>query len=764
MMNKLLRVLNVEDSERDAKLLTRHLSKAGYDLTLERVETSAEMKTALQEKEWDIILCDYVMPNFGALAAIDVLKENGLDIPLIIISGTIGEEKAVEAMLAGANDYLMKDNLARLVPAIERELQDVKNRNYQRQSEIALRKSQERYRHLLDTANEGVLITNADLKITYVNQQLLQMLGLTREEVLGESVLILLEDTSEVEQRLQQRIKGVKEQFDFQLRRKDGSLLWVIVNSSPIQDEDGNFAGVLSMMTDISQRKNAEEKLVQSEARYRLLFDNNPHPMWVFDKETLGFLEVNDAAIHHYGYSREEFLSKTIKEIRPVEDVPILMQFLSSNELKFKFTGSWRHQKKDGTIIEVEVTTHDFTFNKRPARLVLAQDVTEKRNLEQQLRQSQKMEAIGRLAGGISHDFNNMLTAIKGYSDLALRQLTSKDPLRYNIEEIIKASDRSTDLTRQLLAFSRKQILEPKIIDLNLIIMELEKMLERLIGEDIKLSTVLEESIGSVRADPGQIEQVIMNLVVNARDAMPDGGNLIVETKNVYLDEDYASCHIAVVPGNYVMLAVSDTGIGMDAETQSHIFEPFFTTKEMGKGTGLGLSTVYGIVKQSEGNLWVYSELGHGTSFKIYFPHVEDATQEKSSVSKKDKESNHQGTETILLVEDEELVRNLAKRILETFGYQVLAAPDGKVALSICEFYENDIHLLITDAVMPEMSGRELTIRISKMRPEMKILYMSGYTDKAAVEHGILEEGYNFIQKPFMPTDLAAKVRKILDE
>jgi nitrogen-specific signal transduction histidine kinase/CheY-like chemotaxis protein len=385
----------------------------------------------------------------------------------------------------------------------------------------------------------------------------------------------------------------------------------------------------------------------------------------------------------------------------------------------------------------------------------------EGKQLTEQLLQSQKLEAVGRLAGGIAHDFNNFLTAIIGYADLSLRRMLPDDPLRRNLSEIKRASDRAASLTRQLLAFSRKQVMQPKVIDLNSVITEIEKMLRRMIGEDVELRTVLQSELGSVKADPGQIEQVIMNLALNARDAMPTGGKLTIETADTYLDEAYARQHVMVEPGSYVMLAVSDTGTGMDALTREHIFEPFFTTKEVGKGTGLGLSTVYGIVKQSGGNIWVYSEIGSGTAFKIYLPRVPDNAEEyKRLPTLRDLPT---GTETILIVEDEEMVRKLARSVLETSGYKVIEAACGADARVIGERNDEEIHLLLTDVVMPELSGREVANLLLTRHPEMRILYMSGYADDAIIRHGVLDEGTNFIQKPFSPHALALKVREVLD-
>jgi len=395
-----------------------------------------------------------------------------------------------------------------------------------------------------------------------------------------------------------------------------------------------------------------------------------------------------------------------------------------------------------------------------------ARDVTRERELEDQLRQSQKMEAVGQLAGGIAHDFNNLLTAIMGNSELLLARMEKEDPRRIDLEEIRKAGARAASLTRQLLAFSRRQVMEPVMLDMNSVVESVAKMIERLIGEQVELSTSLDADLGQVHADPGQIEHVIINLAVNARDAMPDGGRLLIETANAVLDEAYVSSHAPVQPGSYVMLAISDTGVGMDEATCARVFEPFFTTKESGKGTGLGLSTVYGIVKQSNGYIWVYSEPGQGTTLKIYLPRVEEheplaRPRARRAAERAPLERN--GKETGLVVEDDDAVRTVVRRTLEGSGYTVVEARDVREATRLASEYEGPIDFLITDLIMPEMSGRDLARRVAQLRPDVRVLYMSGYSDNAVLRQGMLSPDMQFLAKPFTRESLLDKVREILD-
>lgn len=513
----------------------------------------------------------------------------------------------------------------------------------------------------------------------------------------------------------------------------------------------------------LQEYKRAEVALRDSEERYRLLFESSPYPLWVRDMQTLKILAVNQATLDQYGYTREEFLALSLTDLFVPEDIPELEKFLAKpqSEDGFQMVEYWRHKRKDGTIFHIEVTAHRLIFAGRPAKIVLVHDITEQKKLEEQLRQSQKMEAVGRLAGGVAHDFNNLLGVIIGYSEILESSLGESSSLQRKALEIKKAGNRAAALTRQLLAFSRQQVLEPRVLDLNAVVTHVEKMLRRLIGEDVALSTSLAGDIWNVKADQSQIEQVIMNLAVNSRDAMPQGGKLTIETANIVVDELYARQHPGATPGAHVMLAVTDTGCGMDAETQAHMFEPFFTTKDVGKGTGLGLATVYGVVKQSNGHIFVYSEPGKGTTIKIFLPRDSGATV--PSAPSKTPAKSLRGSETVLLVEDAESLRKLTSEILQSNGYTLLEAADGEEAIARARQHRGPIQILLTDVVMPGMNGRTLAEKLTTERPEMNVLFMSGYTDLAMGHQGILEEGSCLLQKPFTQETLLAKLREVTE-
>jgi PAS domain S-box-containing protein len=509
--------------------------------------------------------------------------------------------------------------------------------------------------------------------------------------------------------------------------------------------------------------RDAEERRArrESEASYRTLVQKAP--LGIYRSTPAGrFLSANSALVRILGYDSPEDLLALDMATDVYADAEerrrLIEQDTYTDQVYDELEATWK--KQDGTRIRVQlsVRAHRSPEGQVEYYEAFVRDITAQRQLEAQLAQSQKMEAIGRLAGGVAHDFNNLLTVILSYSELLLEDLPGDSQQRDDIEQIRKAANGAGELTRQLLAFSRQQVLEPKVIDVNAAITSIERLLGRVLREDIKLQCTLATDVGTVRVDPGQLGQVIMNLAVNARDAMPKGGLLTIETGNVHLDEDYLRAHAMAKPGQYVMVAVTDTGMGMDAATQARIFEPFFTTKEIGKGTGLGLATVQGIVQQSGGFIWVYSEPGHGTCFKVYLPRVDEPVSTLGSES-----DATRGTETIMVVEDMAAVRAVTREMLERYGYTVLEAADGQAAQRIADGFDGRIDLVLTDVVMPHVGGRDLAEVLGKVRPETKVLFMSGYTDDAVVRHGILQDGIPYLQKPFTPKSLARKVREVLD-
>jgi len=548
-----------------------------------------------------------------------------------------------------------------------------------------------------------------------------------------------------------------------QLRAANEGLVREIAERKQAQDEVSRLNNELEQRVTERTRdlersnqmlREANEQLADTESRYRHLFELNPLPMWVREPESGRFLAVNSAATELYGYSREEFLSMTAHKLAHDGQVPVRLKDLVQPVIE-------HHVRKNGPPIHAEVRFREIQFDSAPAWLVLASDITERKTLEEQLRHSQKMEAIGRLAGGVAHDFNNLITVILGYSDVLRRKLSAHDALHNTVFEIQRAAGHAASLTAQLLAFSRKQISERRVLDLSGVVEGMRNILERLLGEDVELRFVTPPSSCLVEADEGQLTQVLMNLVVNARDAMPDGGKLTIETHLVTREREDLGRQGARPAGRFAVLIISDTGVGMTPETQAHVFEPFFTTKETGKGTGLGLSTAYGIVQQHSGWIDLYSEPGHGTTFRIYLPAAE-GIQEPPAPAKAEAGSMPAQQATILLVEDQAPLRMLAEDVLAEAGHTVLAAANGRVALGLAEEHAGPIHLLITDVVMPELNGPDLAKRLAQSRPGITVLYISGYTDRALFHRGTLAAGTAFLQKPFLPQTLLAKVEELL--
>lgn len=697
-----LRVLVLEDQITDAELMVYELRQAGFDPAWTRVESEQDYIAHL-DPSLDLILADYLLPQFDALRALQILQEQGLDIPFIVVTGSISEEAAVECMRRGASDYLLKDRLTRLGPAVTHALEEKKLRQEKLRSERFLR--------ALNTAA-------LEMERALTPEQVFAAAGRELERM-GLSCAIWVVDEKEGKVDIEycnsrsDALREAAEVAGLSLDSLSALVDRVDVFKAAFESQEAVFAQDASEILRAMIVDMPDERVQQVMGLLEGL-KSIYAPLTAADRG-IGLLSV---------YSRDLVEA----------DVPTVTAFAN------QIAAAW---------------------HKAQLMRDLEESMEELKRTQDQLLHAQKMEAVGRLAGGLAHDFNNILTTIIGYSEFLAASLNKNDPRWADVQEIKSAAERAASLTRQLLAFSRRQVMRPQILDLNALIDDLEKMLRRLIGEDIELVTALEPGLWAVRADPSQIEQVLLNLVINSRDAMPSGGELTIETGNRWIDAEYAGRHLEVEPGPYVMLAVSDTGVGMSEEVQAHVFEPFFTTKENGKGTGLGLATVYGIIKQSGGHIWFYSEPGIGTTFKIYLPRVEEKARPLER--KRPPVEMPRGTETVLVVEDEDIVRSLACRILAQHGYTVLEAGRPEQALQIGLEHDGPIHLLVTDVVMPGMGGRDMADRLMAVRPEMKVLYVSGYTNNTIAHHGILEPGVAFLQKPFTPATLLHRVRQVLD-
>jgi len=922
------RILMIEDDPQDAELAEREIRRVDVSCTFLRVDTREGMVAALQDFVPDVILTDHSLPTFSARDALELGQQLAPATPIIVVTGRLGDEPAVQYLQAGAADYVVKDHLHRLGPAVLRAL-DVKRireaqtrarqlqaatyriaqvamsatrleellptihqivselmpaKNFyialydeatdlvtfpyfvdeidpapaprhpgrgiteyvlrtgrpllvkpesqpdldylgavesvgtasvdwlgvplkqgdrtvgvlavqtytagvryeehhkemlqfvstqveaaieRPRAEQALRASEARLKAILHSALDAHVAMDDAGHVTSWNQQAESMFGWAEREVLGQRLADIIVPLPHREahaaglRRFLATGEGpiLNQRIELNALRRDGTEFPVELAVAPVRV--GSSWLFSAFVRDITARRAADEALRVSEQKFGSAFQAHPSPMAIATLADARWVDVNESLLRLFGMNRAETVGRSGYELGIWRRDELRVQMLA----QLRAGGVFRDVEvewltRPGEVRSGLLSAEVIAFAGEPHFLLHFQDITERKQLEVQLRQAQKMEAIGRLAGGVAHDFNNVLTAIFGYVDILREELPADSTAQRDLAEVRKASERAASLTKQLLAFSRQQVLEPMVLEPTALIEDFENMLHRLIGEDVELGLSLARDTGNVLADPGQLQQVLMNLAVNARDAMPTGGKLILETANAELSEQYAELHQPVVPGRYVMLAVSDTGTGMTPETRARIFEPFFTTKEKGKGTGLGLSTVYGIVKQSGGYVWVYSELGRGTTFKIYLPRVDAApdtllpAREPSTVA---------GTETILLAEDDAVLRPLAKGLLEKLGYTVLDAADAVEALEAARQYTEVIHLLLTDVVMPGASGRELARRLESHRPDVKVLYVSGYTDDAIVHHGMLEPGLNFLQKPFTPAALARKVREVLD-
>jgi len=812
----MMKILIVDDDPNGLYMLEVMLKGSGYEVA--SATNGAEALKKLNAEDFDVIISDILMPVMDGFQLCRKVKgnKNLNHILFIFYTATYTDEKDEElALKMGADKFIRKpvepDEFIKIVQGVirdvekgkikpgkaasgpekevlklynERLVKKLEKKMLAIEREITERKLAEeglqfernKVVNILESMADGVYIVNQQYDIEYANPVLKKEFGAVEEGKCYE----YLHDRKEVCPwcKNQEVFAGKTVRWEWHSTKNQKTYDLI---DTPLINPDGSISK-LEIFRDITDRKQAREALQKSELKLKQAIQGNSFPTFIIDNNHI-ITHWNKACESLTGFSASEVVG-TKKQwlVFYAEERPVMADVIVDEATEKEIAGYYEGKYNKSILTEGAYEGEDFFpdlgekgkwlfFTAAPLKdqeekiigaIETFRDITEQKKLEAQLAQSQKMEAIGMLAGGIAHDFNNLLTVIIGNAQLALMDVIKDESLRKEIEEIKKAGNKAAALTRQLLAFSRKQIVRPEILDINELLTDIEKMLGRLIGEDIELLTIPDPELWQVEIDPGQIEQVIMNLAVNARDAMPQGGKLTIETANVELDDTYFRNRcVESAPGHYVVLTVSDTGSGMDKETREHIFEPFFTTKEVDKGTGLGLSTVYGIAKQNNGFIWVYSEPGQGTTFKVYLPEVKkDADMEKKEQFPMD---DLGGSETVFIVEDDDVLRKFVQEVLQSYGYRLLVAENGEDALRVCKEHDGQIDLMITDVVMPKMGGREAAERLQPLYPRMKVIYMSGYTDDAIVHHGVLEPGLNFLEKPFTPEGLARKVRETLE-
>lgn len=782
-MRRPLRVLHLEDNPRDAEIVRHRLEADGLSCTILVVQAKDTFEAALRDDDYDLVISDYNLPGYDGEAALKHAQATRPDLPVILISGTVVEEQAVHCLHIGATDYLLKDRLERLVPAVQRAIREAEARSECKRVDAALALSESRKAAILDSVLDCIVTMDSNGIMIECNDATVRTFGYTKAEAVGRPLADLI-----VPPRFRERHRAglaryvatgegslIGKLVEIVAMRSDGSELPVELTITAIQS--GPAAVFIGVLRDITRRKEDEAAmrserdraqryaaaLGESERRTNYALGAARMGVWEFDLATLRVtwsptmapvfgLRADQGPLHI-----QEFLGLIHADDRRLVQDRLAAAEREKTDFKEEFRVVW----PDGTAHWIAGQTRMLrdAHGQLTGWVGIGMDISDRKLLEAQFRQAQKMEAVGQLAGGVAHDFNNLLTAILGFSEMVVGTFEPQDPRRADMDEVIDAGHRAAGLTKQLLAFSRKQVLQPTQVDVNALVDGIRAMLGRLIGEHVDLVAILAPDLGTVRADRGQLEQVLMNLVVNARDAMPSGGRLAIETANVTLDESFMP-EVMIHPGPYVMLAVSDSGTGMSEATRQRLFEPFFTTKGPGKGTGLGLATVYGIVKQSGGYIWVHSEPGKGATFKVYLPRADGG----ASVGKRaSAEAAPEGTETVLVVEDEQAVRLLTCRILEGAGYRVLAASNPEQAEALFGEHEDVIDLLVTDVIMPGLTGSQLFERLVRRRPALKVLFVSGYTDDTIVHQGQLDPGVEFLQKPYTAEALNRRVREVLD-
>jgi two-component system cell cycle sensor histidine kinase/response regulator CckA len=746
------RVLLVEDNPADARFLREQIADVGAGgIKLTHVSRLEEALKKLDDDDFDIVLLDLSLPDESGIDTLVRAHAHAPGVPIVVLTGTDDEALAIRAVREGAQDYLVKGRTdGNLL------LRAMRYASERKHAIEALQRREEHFRSLIENALDLISIVGEDGTIRYASPSYERVLGYRADDLVGSSAFQFIHPDDIGEFAGAFGSGGSPSSIESRVRHKNGS--WRVLESigRNLTHVPG-VQGIVINSRDVTERKTAEDAL--SEANNTLRAVIRTSPLAIYSVDLGGHVRSWNAAAHRMlGWQECELLGNPLPHLVDGE-TERFQQHLEQVAAGADAIFETRCRTRDRRILDVNLWSAQLRDGAGQVKGVvhMVADVTERKRLEEQLHHSLKMEAVGRLAGGVAHDFNNLLMIINGYSQMLLSGTAAGDPARSDLEEVVKAAERAADLTKQLLAFSRRQIVQPKLLDLNSLVLDLERMLQRVIGEDIHLITKLAVNLNSIIADPGHIEQVVLNMTVNARDAMPGGGKLILETSNVCLDEEYVRSHLTPEAGDYVMLAVTDNGVGIDAETRTHLFEPFFTTKERGKGTGLGLSTSYGIIKQNGGDIWVDSEPGQGTTFRIYLPvasHVPAAPQQRPETTVL------LGDETVLLVEDEAGVRTILEAMLRRHGYRVLSCGSPDEALEICARHLDTIHLLVTDMIMPGMNGRQLSEKVVDLRPGIQVLYVSGYADSTQQE--VVDSAMDYLQKPFTPEALALKVRELL--
>ena len=758
-----LRALHLEDNPLDSELIESMLVSEGIPCRIQRVATRMSFVQALEREQVDLILSDVSLPAFNGMEALAIVRNTCPQVPFIFVTGTVGEETAIETLKSGARDYVLKQRLSRLVPSVRRALREAEERNKRKRTEDILREREQLFRLIMENTTDLIAVLDVTGKRVYNNRAYQALLG-TEESLRGTDSFreIHPDDQAAVRALFFETIRaGTGKRAEYRLVLPDARVRLIESQGNVIRDATGAVVNVVLVSRDITERKESEEALRRSEHWLRTILDSEPACVMIVDRHGL-IEEINPAGLAMVGAASEsEAIGRPLMPFIHAEEQEAFScrhrDALSGTSQTFQCRIVTLH----GAARWIEAYVVPFGEDRREPRsvLIVARDITESRKMEAQLQQALKMEAVGRLAGGVAHDFNNMLTGISGHGDLLLRQLPAESPLRRHAEEIKQSCKRCAALTNQLLAFSRNQVLQPKVLDISRALIGMETMLHPLMGEDVILRIHADTAPTYARVDPSQLEQIVLNLSINARDAMPAGGLLTIETASVVLDEASVA-HRGIYPGVYLRLSVQDTGTGMDEQTITRIFEPFFTTKEPGKGTGLGLSTVYGIVQQSGGCIEVESVVGKGSTFQLFFPTMDvsgrlltgsDHAPLTTSVPK-----------TILVVEDDPVVRGIIQEVLHLGGYRVLEATHGDEAMAVCQRHDGQIDLLLTDVVMPHLGGRQLAEQLHGRYPKMKVLFMSGYMDDAILREVLSREGMAFLPKPFAPESLEQKVRDIL--